>query len=57
LNLTVNDYINATIGTHLIYDDDILFERQEAPDGTIIDAGEPRIQFKQTLGIGVVYSF
>ncbi len=56
LNLTVNDRINATIGTHVIYDDDILFEQQEASDGTILDPGEPRIQFKQILGIGVVYS-
>ena len=54
---TVNEYISATIGTHVIYDDDILFDEQKAEDGTVIDPGEPRIQFKQTLGIGVAYSF
>ena len=56
-NLTVNEYINATIGTHVIYDDDILFDEIKADDGAIIDPGEPRIQFKQTLGIGLAYSF
>jgi len=54
---TVNEYISATIGTHIIYDDDILFDEQKADDGTVIDPGEPRIQFKQTLGIGIAYSF
>ena len=56
-NLTVNEYINASIGTHVIYDDDILFDEQLAEDGTVIDPGEPRIQFKQLLGIGLAYSF
>ncbi len=54
---TVNEYISATVGTHVIYDDDILFDEQIAADGTVIDPGEPRIQFKQTLGIGMAYSF
>ena len=56
-NFTVNEYINATIGTHVIYDDDILFGEQLAADGTVMDPGEPRLQFKQTLGIGVAYRF
>lgn len=56
-NLTVNEYISATIGTHVIYDDDILFDELRADDGSILDPGEPRIQFKQTLGIGLAYSF
>ena len=56
-NLKVNKYINANIGTHLIYDDDIKFDEEIAEDGTIIDPGEPRIQFKQLLGIGMTYSF
>ena len=54
---TVNEYISATVGTHIIYDDDILFDQQLASDGTVIDPGEPRIQFKQSLGIGMAYSF
>ena len=56
-NLTVNEFINATVGTHIIYDDDILFDQQTAEDGTIIDPGVQRIQFKQLLGVGIAYSF
>ncbi|MEA1787600.1 DUF3078 domain-containing protein [Arenibacter sp. GZD96] len=57
LNLTVNDFVNAVIGTHLIYDDDVLFNREVAPDGTVINPGKTRIQFKQLLGVGLAYSF
>ncbi|QLG45125.1 DUF3078 domain-containing protein [Costertonia aggregata] len=56
-DLVVNKYINASIGTHVIFDDDIKFDRQVATDGTVIDPGTPRIQFKQVLGVGVKYSF
>ncbi len=57
IKLTVNEYVNATIGTHVIYDDDIKFDEEIATDGTIIQAGKPRIQFKQLLGVGVAYNF
>lgn len=57
LNLTVNEYINANIGAHLIYDDDILFDQQLDADGNVVDPGIPRIQFKQLLGIGIAYIF
>jgi hypothetical protein len=57
LNLTVNEYVNAVIGTHVIYDDDILFDRIVGTDGMVINAGKPRIQFKQLLGVGLAYSF
>ena len=56
-NLQVNEYIKANIGTQIIYDDDILFNEVRADDGSIIDPGEPRIQFKQILGIGIAYNF
>ncbi|MFD2100381.1 DUF3078 domain-containing protein [Flagellimonas iocasae] len=56
-NLKVNDYINANIGTHLIYDDDIKFDEVVAEDGTVVDPGIPRVQFKQLLGVGLLYSF
>ena len=56
-NLKVNKYINANIGTHLIYDDDIRFDEELADDGTVINPGEPRIQFKQLLGVGLTYAF
>ena len=53
----VNKYINANIGTHLIYDDDIKFDQVLDANGNVIDPGTPRIQFKQGLGIGVNYNF
>ncbi|WP_343487085.1 DUF3078 domain-containing protein [Allomuricauda sp. d1] len=56
-NLKVNEYISANIGTHLIFDDDIKFDEEVADDGTVINPGEPRIQFKQVLGVGFVYNF
>lgn len=56
-NLKVNQYISAQIGTHIIYDDDIKFDQQKAADGSILDPGVPKTQFKQLLGVGVVYEF
>ncbi len=55
--LTVNKNVKTNIGTHLIYDDDIKFDEVIADDGTIANPGEPRIQFKQLLGVGFNYSF
>lgn len=57
LILRVNKYIVTNIGTQLIYDDDILFGEQVDVDGRVLDPGEPRIQFKQLLGVGVSYDF
>ncbi len=56
-NLTVNEFINATIGTHFVYDDDILFDVLLADNGSVINPGKPKLQFRQQLGIGVVYNF
>ena len=56
-NLKVNEFINANIGTHIIFDDDIKFDEVVAEDGTIVDPGISRIQFKQLLGVGLLYSF
>jgi len=57
LRLRVNKYIATTIGTHLIYDDDILFDEQLDANGLVLDPGKPRIQFKQLLGVGISYDF
>ncbi|MET6989700.1 DUF3078 domain-containing protein [Sediminicola arcticus] len=57
IKLVVNKYIQTTIGAQLIYDDDIKFNEILAEDGTIVDSGGPRIQFKQLLGVGVAYTF
>lgn len=54
---TVNDFIEATLGTHIIYDDDIKFDREVLDDGTVVNPGGARVQFKQVLGIGLVYDF
>lgn len=55
--LTVNNFVKATIGTQLIYDDDIRFDVVKAADGTILDPGVPRVQFKQLLSVGMAYTF
>jgi len=57
LSLRINKYIATTIGTHVIYDDDILFDEQLDTDGLVVDPGEPRIQLKQLLGVGLSYDF
>ncbi|WP_405411184.1 DUF3078 domain-containing protein [Maribacter sp. Asnod1-A12] len=57
LKMKVNKFISASLGTQVIYDDDILFDVIKNDDGTTLDAGTPRIQFKQTLGVGVLYGF
>jgi len=57
MDLRVNEYIVTTLGTHIIYDDDILFDPISDADRNVIDPGEPKIQFKQLLGVGVSYNF
>lgn len=54
LDLVVNEYVKANIGIHMIYDDDI--KAKEEIDGQQVIVG-PKIQFKQTLGVGMVYNF
>lgn len=54
LEMTVNNFLKATVGTHLIYDDDINNKREV--DGIQITEG-PRLQFKQLLGVGLTYTF
>jgi hypothetical protein len=54
LDMTVNQYVKANIGTHLIYDDDI--KSKEDVNGTQVTKG-PKIQLKQLLGVGLSYTF
>jgi hypothetical protein len=49
--------MQATIGTQLIYDDDVRFDVEEDAEGNIIDSGVPRVQFRQLLSIGLAYNF
>lgn len=58
LNMTVNDYITVNIFAHLIYDHDIDVPIYEAVAGEDVQVGTgPRLQVKQTLGLGFSYKF
>ncbi|MBT8385037.1 MAG: hypothetical protein KJO83_04920 [Bacteroidia bacterium] len=54
--LTINDFIKANVGAHLIYDDDIKFKDDINNDGELETLGA-RVQLKQLLGIGILYVF
>ena len=55
-NLKVNKFLQANLGTHLIYDDDIKFKEDTNNDG-ILEITGARAQFKQVLAIGLLYKF
>ncbi|WP_282074784.1 DUF3078 domain-containing protein [Maribacter aquivivus] len=57
INMKVNKFISTSLGTQMIYDDDILFDIVKNDNGTIINPGVPKIQFKQVLGVGILYGF
>lgn len=48
----VNDFIKATLGSHIRYDDDVKI-RIEQDNGDVVQGGS-RVQWKQQLGVGVV---
>ncbi|WP_071837650.1 DUF3078 domain-containing protein [Hymenobacter norwichensis] len=57
IDFKINKFFSASVATTLIYDDDILVPLnvdQQNADGT---ARGRRIQFKETLGIGLTYKF
>lgn len=56
LTMKVNDYVQARLGTHIKYDDDVKFKEGIAPNGQKYFYGSA-IQFKQILGIGISYKF
>ena len=56
VDLKVNDYVKANVGSHLKYDNDVKFKKDIDGDGKL-DAGGARIQWKQLLGVGLVYEF
>ena len=57
LNMKVNKFISTSLGTQMIYDDDILFDVVKNENGTILNPGTPKIQFKQILTVGILYGF
>jgi hypothetical protein len=53
-DLVVNEYVRANIGAHFIYDDDIKAKEQRNGEQVILG---PKLQIKQMLGVGLVYTF
>ncbi|PJJ54522.1 DUF3078 domain-containing protein [Hymenobacter chitinivorans] len=56
ISFKVNKFISSSITTTLVYDDDVLVPVDRNEDGTPDSRGR-RIQFKETLGIGLTYRF
>jgi hypothetical protein len=58
INMKVNSYISANIFLQMIYDQDIPIQLFKNIDGVRTQYGTgPRLQVKQTLGIGFSYNF
>lgn len=56
VNFKVNKFLSASLFVHMIYDDDILIDIDRSGDGTM-DGKGPRLQLKETMGIGLSYKF
>lgn len=53
----VNQFIRASLGSHLKYDDDVkTFEPSETQEDELVEKGA-KVQWKQLLGVGVVVDF
>ncbi|MFC0875232.1 DUF3078 domain-containing protein [Saccharicrinis sp. FJH2] len=58
LTFQFNKYLSLNINTQMIYDDDIKFQIDYTkPDGTPGIKNSPKIQFRNLLGVGLVYTF
>jgi len=58
LDFKVNNFVKATLGSHIRYDNDIkILEESEVMGETKLVETGPRIQWKQALNVGVVYEF
>ncbi|MCU0457608.1 MAG: DUF3078 domain-containing protein [Bacteroidales bacterium] len=55
LVLKVNEFISATVNTHLMYDDDVLIKVGEGNEGEPLMG--KRAQFKEVIGVGFTYKF
>lgn len=51
----VNNFVKATFGSYILYDDDVK-TTEESDDGETVDAGA-KVQWKQYLGIGFAVNF
>ncbi|TPE43838.1 DUF3078 domain-containing protein [Pontibacter mangrovi] len=56
INFKVNKIISASFFAHMIYDDDVDIDVDRDNDSKV-DGKGPRLQLKQTLGLGVSYKF
>ncbi|ARS36536.1 DUF3078 domain-containing protein [Pontibacter actiniarum] len=56
VNFKVNKTISASLFVHMIYDDDVDVALDRDDDNKV-DGSGPRLQLKQTLGLGVSYKF
>ena len=54
LKAKVSEVLSVSLGTHLIYDDEIGIPIDDDGDGEI-DRKPAKIQFKQILGVGISY--
>ena len=58
INFTINKRVSTILFFHLKYDHDTKIPMYETVDGVDVKVGEgPRLQFKESLGIGLTYSF
>ena len=55
-DMTINKHVTANVGSQFLYDDDVKGKEDLNNNGILVPAG-PKIQIKQMLGIGVLYSF
>lgn len=55
IGMKVNKYISLNINTQLMYDADTKFDTNN--DGVINASDKSKIQFKEILGVGVMYKF
>ncbi len=55
IGMKVNKYISININTQLMYDADTKFDTNN--DGAINASDKSKIQFKEILGVGVMYKF
>lgn len=56
IDLKVNSWLAASISAHVIYDNDIEVPVDRDGDGVLEGTG-PRTQFRETLTVGLTYSF
>ena len=57
LNFKVNSFVQATLGSHLKYDDDVKITKDSLIEGEEPIVSGAKVQWKQMLGIGVLVDF